>query len=310
MFSIGSDPEFMLVKPPRAPSPLSFKSAIDILPKQKRAVRKRGHLFYYENVVAEVGMKPASTKVEFIKNVRDCLQILTETIRPLRITLKSAHYYIQNELEHPDALEAACKDELCAYDLQPKKAPKEIIRTTTFRTAGGHIHLGSDLFEDADNAHIVTKMLDLFLTIPFVLIDRDATAKERREVYGQAGRHRLTNYGIEYRTPSNYWLGSPATTSLVFDLCKFVLKFVKKGGHERFWTVDECLLGGENPAEAYTCYGYDVDALRDCIDNSDTRTAKKFMMILDSHLPTKLQQDVEKAISIKDRVDPYRTWGI
>jgi hypothetical protein len=295
MFSIGSDPEFMLVAQQQTRT--VYKSAIDILPRQKRAICKRGHLFYYENVMAECGMKPAKTRAEFARNVRDCLRILAETVRPLKVVLKSAYHYQSDELEHPDALEAACEDELCAYDLQSKKAPKEIIRTTDFRTAGGHIHLGSDLFEDADNAPAVVRMLDLFLTIPFVLIDRDETAKERREVYGQAGRHRLTDYGIEYRTPSNYWLGSPDTTNLVFDLCKFVLKFVEKGGHERFWT-------------AHTCYGYDADALRDCIDNSDIRTAKKFMMILDSNLPTKLQQNIEDAISKKGRVDPYRAWEL
>jgi hypothetical protein len=44
---------------------------------------------------------------------------------------------------------------------------------------------------------------------------------ERRKVYGRAGEYRLPAYGIEYRTPSNFWLRSYQLFSLVTGLARF-----------------------------------------------------------------------------------------
>ncbi len=301
MFSIGSDPEFMLVG--RVKDRVAYKSAIGLLPDQKHALSQKGHQFYYENVVAECGLKPAETKDEFLSNIRECLNILAAKIWPLRFCSKAAYYYPDEELLHPDALKAACKEDWCAYDLLPKEAPKEIIRDTCFRGAGGHIHIGSRFLEDAAHVPHVVRMLDLFLSIPFVLIDQDKTSRDRREIYGQAGRHRITKYGLEYRTPGNYWLCSPKMAGLVYDVCQFVLEFVADEKHLKFWSEDD------DPEEDQVCFGYDVDLLRDSIDNCDKRSASKFMIIIDSILPNDLILQIERLHS-RPVVDPYQEWAI
>jgi hypothetical protein len=296
MFSIGSDPEFMLVG--HVNDRVAYKSAIGVLPNQEHAICKRGHSFYYENVVAECGLKPATSKEEFLKNISSCLCTLAQIIWPLRITNKAAYYYPEEELLHPDALKAASKEDWCAYDMMLKEAPEEIIRETCFRTAGGHIHIGSKFLDNEENIPPVVRMLDLFLATPLVLIEKDKTGKERREVYGQAGRYRMTAYGLEYRTPSNYWICSPKAAEFVYDISQFVLEFVADNRHERFWAGD-------------TCYGYDVDMLRQCIDECDRINAKKFMMIIDSVLPSNLQNQIEQLYSsAADLLDPYQGWRL
>ena len=55
----------------------------------------------------------------------------------------------------------------------------------------------------------VIYMLDLFLAVPAIFMDTDKTSKERRTMYGFAGSHRETDYGLEYRPLSAFWLGSP-----------------------------------------------------------------------------------------------------
>ena len=48
----------------------------------------------------------------------------------------------------------------------------------------------------------------------------DELEKIRRKYYGQAGTYRIQPHGIEYRTPSGYWMTSPALTSLVTGLMR------------------------------------------------------------------------------------------
>jgi hypothetical protein len=54
-----------------------------------------------------------------------------------------------------------------------------------------------------------------------VLLDRNPLSAERRRVYGRAGEFRLTNYGVEYRVLSNFWLKSYTIFSLMFALARF-----------------------------------------------------------------------------------------
>lgn len=68
------------------------------------------------------------------------------------------------------------------------------------------------------NPYPIIPLLDLFVGIPSVLIDRDEGAKERRKQYGKAGDFRYQPHGIEYRTLSNFWLYSYPMMSLFFGL--------------------------------------------------------------------------------------------
>ena len=59
-FTFGSDPEFMLTHMGE------LKSAIGILPKKETPLIQKGHRFYFDNVLAEIAIKPASNKKEAI----------------------------------------------------------------------------------------------------------------------------------------------------------------------------------------------------------------------------------------------------
>lgn len=122
------------------------------------------------------------------------------------------------------------------------------------RSAGGHIHLGnylsgyldektyggnSEYARQHDQAkrlekamkqmpEIMVPILDIVVANTCVLLDRQAGNKERRENYGRVGEFRIKDYGIEYRTLSNFWLLSYPLMSLVTGLCRLAVHLVSE----------------------------------------------------------------------------------
>jgi hypothetical protein len=78
------------------------------------------------------------------------------------------------------------------------------------------------------SSEIMVPILDIVVGNTCVLIDRDPANIERRKVYGKAGEHRIKDYGIEYRTLSNFWLRSYQLMSFVTGLCRFTTHLVEQ----------------------------------------------------------------------------------
>lgn len=116
----------------------------------------------------------------------------------------------------------------------------ETQKSTNTRSAGGHIHLGIQL-KSFDPVELVT-MLDQFVGNTSVLLDRDPEQKTRRKLYGRAGEYRLPPHGLEYRTPSNYWMISFPMASFITGLARQTCAFMAKKHHQskeqeiQFWT--------------------------------------------------------------------------
>lgn len=101
-----------------------------------------------------------------------------------------------------------------AYD--KKASVKVTAENKLMRCAGGHIHISVT----EPRPEIMVPLLDLFVGNTCVLIDRDPLQKERRKMYGRAGEYRLPKWGLEYRTPSNFWLRSFQLMGLVMGLTR------------------------------------------------------------------------------------------
>ena len=303
-FTFGSDPEFMLTS-----REYCLKSAIGILPKRINAKCLKGNYFYYDNVLAEIAIKPSSNKEETILNTKIALEKLAQMIKPIKFEICSAENYPLKELNHQDARIAGCNPEWDVYTLQCILPPEEIISKTSFRTAGGHIHLGSKILKDSINIFAAVRMMDLFIAVPSLFIDPDNSSKRRRKIYGHAGSHRITDYGLEYRALSNFWLSSPEFVGLMYDLCEFVLNFIKNKDYEMFWLLEKDLLDEEDPTEAYKCYGYDVNKLINCINNCDKKSASKFLTFISHYLPRKILKEINKLLDSK-MPNPYLAWKI
>jgi hypothetical protein len=309
-FTFGSDPEFMLTHMGE------LKSAIGILPKKENPMIKNGHRFYFDNVLSEMAIKPASSKKEAIENTKDALQIMSSTILPCKISIKASGNYSKKDINCPDARIAGCDPEWDVYTLQclfPPDSEVDMIDghyqfKTPFRSAGGHIHIGSESLQDPMEIFSAIRMMDLFIGIPSLFLDHDETSKDRRKIYGHAGSHRVPDHGLEYRVLGNFWFSSPDLFSLIYDLSEFVMNFVSEKTHERLWSVDEDMLE-EDPIEAYTCFGYDVNLLQKAINTCDNKLATKFMMVVSNYLPNGLMQEIDR-LSHMPIQNPYKTWEL
>lgn len=312
-FSFGSDPEFMIVQNDL------LKSAIGILRPKESPEKISGHGFYYDNVLSEIATKPGNNRQEVVNNTRESLNILAELVSPYRFTIKAAAEYPAKELKCDQAKIAGCNPEWSVYSLQVIEPPERIVDfkdgyfyfKVPFRTAGGHIHLGSELLNDPFEIFNVLRMMDLFIGVPSIFMDTDPTSKDRRKAYGLAGSFRAPEEGnrLEYRPLSNFWFSSPEHVELIYDLSAFVLQFVEEKGHQKFWSLNEDLLDEQDTSIAHVCTGYDVAALQKCINSCDKKQASKFMLIVENYLPTNLYRRIE-ALSGKELPDPYVAWEI
>lgn len=147
--------------------------------------------------------------------------------------------------------------------------------TYPYRAAGGHIHLGLHHpihSYQQDNRSRLVPLLDIFVGNTCVLLDRDPTVVERRKHYGRAGEYRLPIYGLEYRTPGNFWLRSYPLMSFVFGMASLAVS-----------VLYETLLG--NNLEGELVGMVDIDNVIDAINLNDYdlafanyETVKKFIL--------------------------------
>lgn len=304
MFTFGSDPEFFVFK-----NENEVCSAIGIVPgtKNNRFNYHNNH-YYYDNVLAECTIKPANTKSEAIQNINNALGGYSEIIGNYKIKPIPSHYMSDKELEHPHAMKIGCKREYCSYSMEEIEPDEEFLLNSNLRAAGGHIHLGAEFLRTGDfedikrNRIFLIRMLDLFVGIPATMIDQSVAAKDRKIIYGQAGRCRFPAYGVEYRTLSNFWFLRPSLTALIYDLCEFTINFVEKQKYLNFWTVNDY---DDDQCNAYNCKEM-CKILNENNYIGSTNILENFLCDL---IPNKLYDRIWEEQSIP-YVDMYAEWGI
>lgn len=233
--TLGTDPEFMLKDRSG-----NIVSAIPVIQRDKHdpiVLSDDGVKVYFDNTMIETNTVPAGSRDGFVSNIRETFKLIQGVLgNDFDIAAIPSNYFSEDECLHPDAMIAGCNPEFCAY-AQEACFPPDFV--DSFRSAGGHIHIGRSDFEKYDedaaedeNVFLLSvaskqsmiKYMDIFVGCPLTLIDDSAASVERKRLYGKAGRFRPTPYGVEYRTPSNYWLSAPATAELIWDLTMLALE--------------------------------------------------------------------------------------
>lgn len=184
-----------------------------------------------DNVLIEYDINPHATFEGFSDNIARGLAACYEAAKPLGMSIAEgvcSHIFSAAELQsfHESAFVFGCEPDYNA--LTGMRNPKPAAADPGLRTCGGHIHIGYDKVTDVtgDNQKILGVMCDYFLGLPSLLLDSD---DRRRELYGKAGACRFKEYGIEYRTLSNFWTFQPRLHQWAFDQAQKAFKFMNSG---------------------------------------------------------------------------------
>lgn len=300
-FTFGSDPEFVLKN---KKNPIS---AIGILPSKSKAIKINGCNCYYDNVLAECTVKPARNEKEAIKVISNSVNAVKSIAEKnnLFVHFCSSIVYPKSQLKHPHSKKIGCARDMCVYTLTQPEPPESVYNRTGFRSVGGHIHLGCKfLKDDIYNVIRTVRMMDLFLSIPSLFIDKSAGVKERREIYGQAGRFRVPEHGLEYRTLGNFWLEKPELIQFTYDVCNFVLDFVKSNKDQQFWEIQRDIIESDdawedpnfNPINCHICHEYDSKEFQKVINQSNVKNAERFLKIVKTHWTSDINKQFESLI--------------
>lgn len=214
---IGTDPEIFLEKEDNG----EVVGAEKVLPKEGLyAPYGRENKVIIDGVQAELNPSPQTCRAHMGTAIRICLEKLETQLqgKGVRLSNKSTCRVKKAELESlsEENQQLGCQPSHNLYDSDAKVVVNQ--RNKYFRGAGGHIHI--TVHKENFDPKVMVPLLDLFVGNTCVLLDRDPTQAERRKQYGRAGEYRLPKYGIEYRTPSNFWLRSFPLMGMMMGLTR------------------------------------------------------------------------------------------
>ena len=231
--TIGTDPEFFLKKGDEL---VSSQSAKIQGTKHEPVTLKCGGTIQRDNVAVEFATVPAKDGNDFVKKVKDCL-IDTYNMLPEGhdLIVEPSATFDSVHLKDPEAQEFGCDPDFNAYTVAMNEKPW--CGDSGFRSCGAHIHVGC-LGDDGkaikglefllkfDGKIIAIKSMDLYHGTISTVLDNSNAAVKRRELYGKAGAHRPTDYGVEYRVLSNYWMKSPELVMLMDSLTRDAMALI------------------------------------------------------------------------------------
>jgi hypothetical protein len=217
-FTFGCDPELFVVNPEGV-----YVSAEGLIPGTKSEPYKVDlGAVQVDGMAAEFNIDPVDNYKDWEKNIVTVMKQLQGMLPPgykLRNTASVQFDKTVWEKTPDDAKALGCQPDFDAWTggvnppgLRPESAP-------TLCCAGGHIHFGWTKEAELDETHLtncrdLVKQLDWYLGGWSLTQDKDNV---RRKLYGKAGACRYKDYGVEYRTLSNFWVGNSSYRRYVWD---------------------------------------------------------------------------------------------
>ena len=269
--TLGGDPEFFIED-----SKGTILNADKFFPSKEKPIiigakNDLQSKLFFDGIQAEIAPGHTTCREYLTDNIWHCFnRVYRDIPEDHRVTLVPSAKIDKEVIENagPEARIFGCMPDFNAYTLTVNTAEMDASEHP-YRYAGGHMHFGIssnyqkegmpefDLAQKEEGHIRAVKFMDLLVSIPTLMLDNGPGSKLRRDKYGKAGCFRPTPYGIEYRTPSCWWLKSPMTASLVYGLGRLAWTMMVSG-------VDEDLR---------KAIGFDDEAVRGAVDETDITTA-------------------------------------
>lgn len=211
---MGCDPEIFLMNPTGKIIPSC--GLIGGTKKEPKDIGK-GVKVQEDNVTLEFNCDPVEHEMDsglFVNSALNAFRHVNNYISKLGYiySQESSVKFSDADLKHPQANVFGCDPDFNAH-LQG--APNPPINTDNFkgwRSAGGHIHFGYDVEKVEIPPWALVQLIEALVLFPYADLQTFAMiGQQRSQMYGKAGAYRPKPYGLEYRTPSNYWLFAGAS---------------------------------------------------------------------------------------------------
>lgn len=293
-FSVGTDTEFFLINKKG-----DFESATKHIKGTKYAptMLPGGGNIQQDNVSMEFATPPVVGDKEFEDAIRKTLrEAISALPKGISVFSTASATFPESELQDPATRQFGCDPDYDAWKLEVNVVPPGATEKP-FRSCGGHLHLGyvkgsgNDFLLDPYGKVDVVKVLDIVLGIPFTILDSSEASVNRRSLYGKAGCHRPTDYGVEYRTLSNQWVSSPLSVQLVHSMANDALSIVHDGKHEELFKA----VGGEK-------------VVKSVVNGGDVERASKLLGVISPYISDKSKKLLAKCLTHKS-ADLTSEWG-
>lgn len=148
----------------------------------------------------EFNIAPANSLAEARERVGRLILAFQGQFPKFKLYRGSSWNFNRSELRaHPQAMTIGCDPDYYAWGVRDRP---QISNFKNCRFAGGHIHIGIDPWPESISKQLFVKYLDIALYAPFIGAIGD---NNRFPHYGFPGLYREKDYGIEYRSPDNFW---------------------------------------------------------------------------------------------------------
>jgi hypothetical protein len=222
-----------------------------------------GYAIQEDNVTVEYNVPVCGTRDDWndaiIVGLTGCFN--QGLIDPKEYTFSrlAAHVFPDDKMTHPGSQVFGCEPDYNAWTGKVNKKIKLPEKLKNLRTAGGHVHIETDL-----PPYDVVKALDLVLGVPSILLCSPSAAV-RRKMYGKSGACRVKKYGVEYRVLDNFWIFDQSSRDWIWDGVERALQMIQDN------SIDFASLGG---------------VIQSTINSEDIPLAQTLVNTFDLHIPT------------------------
>jgi len=169
----------------------------------------KGVTVHADGVALEFNFPPAPP-IDFANQALDALRTVTNFVKK-KIPdagvafIGETNNFSKEDLEHPIAKMIGCDPDYDAYSSSgdvPRVLNNEIMLPyANTKFFGGHLHVGYN--KDKCPPWAAVRLMDALVYGPLLRYENSGA---RKIWYGKAGSYRPKSYGLEYRTPSAFWL--------------------------------------------------------------------------------------------------------
>jgi len=221
-FSIGADPELFLE---RNGEIISAEGLIGGTKEDPKPISEEGHCIQEDNVMVEYNIPPCTSAEDFVAHnefVLSHLTVLAALQDRARLNFSASAELDKKYLKTDQSKRFGCEPDFNAWLRDINESP---CSRTNLRTCGGHIHVGYENPE-VETSEKIIKAMDAILGVASINLDTD---DRRREMYGKAGAFRFKDYGVEYRSLSNFWIKSPESMRWAYNKTIEAIELVNSG---------------------------------------------------------------------------------